>query len=355
MTNAALRGKPDAGNPHVRFDEGEVAPAATPRRGSLLYNKAYKSFTMTIGMLTMTLRVGAGPSVAEIVAEHMLTGAQKEISRTLDDAKSPYTVVGEYFVGSGMELIVKEGVTLIFKKNAGFSIQGGLKMEGTVECPIVCKGSSSGIGIWQGIKICKDATADIEGVSISGAKCGLSLQKKVYVRKCSICKNECGIVASDSVLEDLYICDNRGDAIGVGHPTVDHCTISRNGGNGLCGWGGCNITKSVIYRNKKSGVNCWNGGHDVTITKSYLAENKKFDVHNGCDKTWDCSENYWGAAITKMLDYKGDVVNLPRIYDRKDNPGIGIVDISKWLKEMPIDCGAREYPGMKPKKSDSKD
>ena len=37
MTNAALRGKPDAGSPHVRFDEGEVAPAATPRRGSLLY------------------------------------------------------------------------------------------------------------------------------------------------------------------------------------------------------------------------------------------------------------------------------------------------------------------------------
>lgn len=36
MTNAARRGKPDAGNPHVRFDEGEVAPAATPRRGSLL-------------------------------------------------------------------------------------------------------------------------------------------------------------------------------------------------------------------------------------------------------------------------------------------------------------------------------
>ena len=31
--------KPDAGNPHVRFDEGEVASAATSRRGSLLYNK----------------------------------------------------------------------------------------------------------------------------------------------------------------------------------------------------------------------------------------------------------------------------------------------------------------------------
>ena len=36
MKNAALSGKPYAGNPHVRFDEGEVA-SAKPRRGSLLY------------------------------------------------------------------------------------------------------------------------------------------------------------------------------------------------------------------------------------------------------------------------------------------------------------------------------
>ena len=34
-----MQGKPYAGNPHVRFDEGEVAPAATPRRGSLLYKR----------------------------------------------------------------------------------------------------------------------------------------------------------------------------------------------------------------------------------------------------------------------------------------------------------------------------
>ena len=37
MTKTTLRGKLDAGNPHVRFDEGEVAQAAKPRRGSLLY------------------------------------------------------------------------------------------------------------------------------------------------------------------------------------------------------------------------------------------------------------------------------------------------------------------------------
>ena len=36
MTNAILNGKPYAGNPHVRFDEGEVA-SEKPRRGPLLY------------------------------------------------------------------------------------------------------------------------------------------------------------------------------------------------------------------------------------------------------------------------------------------------------------------------------
>ena len=35
----ALNGKPYAGNPHVRFDEGEAASTATSRRGSLLYNR----------------------------------------------------------------------------------------------------------------------------------------------------------------------------------------------------------------------------------------------------------------------------------------------------------------------------
>ena len=36
-TRKALNGMPYAGSPRVRFDEGEVASAATPRRGSLLY------------------------------------------------------------------------------------------------------------------------------------------------------------------------------------------------------------------------------------------------------------------------------------------------------------------------------
>ena len=58
----SLNGKPYAGNPHVRFDEGEVASVATPRRGSLLYKK----LAMMIG--SAAVAVGAN---AEIVTNEV--------------------------------------------------------------------------------------------------------------------------------------------------------------------------------------------------------------------------------------------------------------------------------------------
>ena len=64
MTNAALRGKSDAGNPHVRFDEGEVASAATPRRGSLLYGKLLATLGVALAAATITLVAGAADGVA---------------------------------------------------------------------------------------------------------------------------------------------------------------------------------------------------------------------------------------------------------------------------------------------------
>jgi len=58
MMNATLRGKPNAGNPHVRFDEGEVA-SVKPRRGSLLYKK------LVLHCLALTVGVYAASAFAE--------------------------------------------------------------------------------------------------------------------------------------------------------------------------------------------------------------------------------------------------------------------------------------------------
>ena len=48
-----LNGKPYAGNPHVRFDEGEVASTATSRRGSLLYKKMIVRMSVTTVLMSI--------------------------------------------------------------------------------------------------------------------------------------------------------------------------------------------------------------------------------------------------------------------------------------------------------------
>ena len=74
-TEKALNGKAYAGNPHVRFDEGEVASTATPRRGSLLYNKTVHDITNAhkklVPMVTLScLLLFAVKGGAEVVYEN---------------------------------------------------------------------------------------------------------------------------------------------------------------------------------------------------------------------------------------------------------------------------------------------
>ena len=74
-TGKALDGKPYAGNPHVRFDEGEVAPAATPRRGSLLYNNITQTLkSVAIGAFALPL-VAAAEATADVRSERRLSVA----------------------------------------------------------------------------------------------------------------------------------------------------------------------------------------------------------------------------------------------------------------------------------------
>ena len=58
-------GKPCAGNPHVRFDEGEVASAATPRSGSLLYRKAIREAAVLATAILAGAALVAGAETAD--------------------------------------------------------------------------------------------------------------------------------------------------------------------------------------------------------------------------------------------------------------------------------------------------
>ena len=78
---SVLNGKPDAGNLHVRFDEGEVASMATPRRGSLLY----KCLVVFVVLVSAAVARGgdklAAPSAGDV---HLDGFAGEKIARFLD-------------------------------------------------------------------------------------------------------------------------------------------------------------------------------------------------------------------------------------------------------------------------------
>ena len=62
----ALNGKPYAGNPHVRFDEGEAASTATSRRGSLLYNLLKESAAMRWSLVSIVATICAAAPIAAV-------------------------------------------------------------------------------------------------------------------------------------------------------------------------------------------------------------------------------------------------------------------------------------------------
>ena len=71
MRNKVQRDKPYAGNPHIRFSEGEIASAATPRRGTLPCKKWLRSnflakFCVVVAMLLCAAMVSNAGSYMEI-------------------------------------------------------------------------------------------------------------------------------------------------------------------------------------------------------------------------------------------------------------------------------------------------
>ena len=76
-TGKALNGKPYAGNSHVRFDEGDVASAATPRRGSLLY-KVLKKGKFGRGARSLVAICAAVASLPSLATVYTWTGGDAE-------------------------------------------------------------------------------------------------------------------------------------------------------------------------------------------------------------------------------------------------------------------------------------
>ena len=98
-TGKALDGKPYAGNPHVRFDEGEVALAATPRRGSLLYKNIIAHIVESKTLTCLAAAFAALATTVTLTANAATTTAWA-------------AVTGEWTFDYGSPLAAKTGTAL---------------------------------------------------------------------------------------------------------------------------------------------------------------------------------------------------------------------------------------------------
>ena len=156
----------------------------------------------------------------------------------------------------------------------------------------------------------------------------------------------------EPTIEDCACIENRDNAIHIhgATPHVDHCVLKRNGGYGVWGRYGAGVTlaQTIVTENKKGGLYCFLYDCKVSANNCAFINNKKFEVETGTGLPWDFTENFWGENMTKVLEQKGCNIRLPKIKDKRHGDvNLGIVDVAKFLKEMPENCGPRECPHVK--------
>ena len=80
-TGKVLNGKPYAGKPHIRFDEGEAALSVTPRRGSLLYKVHTGTGMLLVAALTAVVWTAAADAIASRSARTIVVSSKCDLAR----------------------------------------------------------------------------------------------------------------------------------------------------------------------------------------------------------------------------------------------------------------------------------
>ena len=176
-TGKALDGKPYAGNPHVRFDEGEVAPAAKPRRGSLLYKKlltmisAAASFCLPFNAVAAALDLNGTDKTVTDVAEIAdgVTNSSDTLATLTIDISSDATFSA---VLSGKLKLVKAGTATLTLGSATRTYTGGTVVSGGILK--LAPANQNGVGTGD-IIVENNAAIDFNGCATGSAQFSVPL------------------------------------------------------------------------------------------------------------------------------------------------------------------------------------
>jgi len=267
-----------------------------------------------------------------------LSGIQKQDVVELIAGKT-YMIEGSYVLRNGQQLLIQQGVTIVFDKGAFLEVNGTLVVNGTAVAPVTFKGRFKTPGSWNGISG-NPETCIISFAIVRDAKCGIAVSKG-NIENCLLTENETGSYGQNCAYSNCVAERNKGVGITVdfGRSTIASTTITKNGGVGLDGGpnGSFAATHCIVTFNMGGGVSDFR--HNSTINDSIITDNTGVDASSTESTQMDCTKNWWGTRYTDLLNKKGDGVNLPNIYDKHDG-GRSLVIVSDWLTKRPTDCGA---------------
>ena len=229
MTNAILRGKPDAGNPHVRFDEGEVA-SAKPRRGSLLYKELIVGVALLMASAAWAAAKAPAAEVCKWEGASMAAWAKGAV-RHVADARCEDGVMKGTVSGLDPNIVVDFAAPVLARPNHVLYVKLKTTVGGMAQVFWLRQGdrqavpgqvSSFGVssdGEWHVYRVLMDWFG--EGVSISSLRFDLPGSEDKYAFELASVK-----LVEEGEVVDVQASKTLGVAFSLQMPPgVHHCTI----------------------------------------------------------------------------------------------------------------------------------
>jgi len=270
---------------------------------------------MMISMIFLSFLLSATLAMATDV------GGLIDTDTTWDLAGSPYIVVGNTLVSSGVSLTIEPGVEVRFNGFYYLRVEGNLQAKGTFDNKILFTSNLSPQQKrdWYGIAIINNIGSELSWAVLEyvsyAAIVGEGSGNKINnctVRYCYVG----GLFGSDNLMVNnnyFYDCDagaliQYGDSIYFMNNTLEIM------GTGIEIGGFSNL--SINYNN-------------FLDVQNYIV-----DLHGNTTGIVDARYNYWGPLTTAEMDSEGSASNIEKILDFYDDPTQGKVNYDNWLSEL---------------------
>ncbi|MBK8568307.1 MAG: hypothetical protein IPN76_34620 [Saprospiraceae bacterium] len=297
----------------------------------LLSTAEVKSCTFYRNNIPLSVSFDANPVLENLdFSENQLNGIalneglfDKNGSFLLKRRMYPYVVAEDITIGANSTVNVEPGVILKFvRQNGPFTkgllIDGTLNAQGTVDDPIIFTSSrDDGSG--------GDTNGDGNGTNPQKNDWGsLTISNVDNSSQFEHCHLRYGGYHENG-LTKIYGAIRSGSS----NTGIKNCTFHFNS-KGFAGFnGGQPSLDSCTFSQNEVGI--INDGAVINVHNSLFQQNGVYDIENLGTENLDATENKWDIENFAAILSSDSNTNFDFVFDQKDDPGFGLVDVSNPL------------------------